>query len=496
MFNFNKIISILLKVVIILALIFLVVSIFKSIYYYQYDNDEFYHVQEAYLIASGFKPHTSFYFIFSSIFHRVIIPVFLFFGFSFATLAKVRVFMMFLFAIRVFLTAVLISKVFNRRTALLFVPLFLFDPFTIFSSMQIRPDNLMMMVYTLALTVFVVGFLKSSKTLIFVSGMIFGLSFLILLKITPQIIVFFGAYTVYSFLNRKFKNLIFLLDGFVLTLVLFSIYYVIDGSFLSMFKQVFVIPFTLSNTIINKVYYGFFHQPNNAFIYGLMGKPLTWMYVWILPLLASGGAYLTISKGVDKKKQFIQFALIVNFIVQYLFLLKLDTAFIQYYIPLQWYLALFAAVLLDDLIFIKFTSGIIKWSLKGAFFVIFLALVFTSIKANNARSLFKSEYQTAQFSRIWAVVPEKEAVFPSFLFRPIAHPMIEEQYNKEDFNKLYSYMTDSFPSYISSFEKNKLKYLIIKDSLKFNNLELGMEEYIANHYKQIDSEMNLYKRIK
>lgn len=494
MFNLKKIIPIFIKAVIVLAMIFLVVSIIKSAYYYQYDYDELYHVQRVYLIASGFKPYTSFFFIFTSIFHIILEPLFIFFGFSFATLGKARILMILLFVIRVLLSTLLISKTFNRRIALLFIPFFLFDPFTIFSSMQIRPDNLMMTVYILGLLIFVIGFFRSSKLLLFLSGIVFGLSFLTMIKIAPQLMIFFIIYGVYCVLNRKLKFFILLLDGFVLTLILFCLYYLFNGSFLPMFKQI-ITSFTLSDTITNKTYYGFFHQPNNGYIYGLMGKPLTWIYVWILPLLASVGAYLTLSENIDKKQQLIQMILIASLVVQYLFLLNLDMVFIQYYIPFQWLLALFAAVMIDDFIFKKFKSGFFHQLIKIGFFILFISLVYVSVQANNARAEIRSEYQINQFAPFWSKVPQKAAIFPNILFRPISYPLSigEEQFI---YNKFISPLFGTFPSYIDSFEKNKVPYLVIDEPAKFYDLEPGLEKYVKNHYRLIDFQMNLYKRVK
>ena len=493
-----------LLIVVVLAMILLVVSIIKSAYYYQYDYDELYHVQRTYLIASGLKPYTSFYFIYTSIFQKILMPFFSIFGFSFATLGKVRIFMVLIFAVRVVLTALLINKIFNRRAALLFLPLFLFDPITIFSSMQIRPDNLMMIVYILGLLVFITGFLKSTKLLLFLSGSIFGLSFLILLKIAPQLVILFIIYGIYCVLNREFKNFILFIDGFILALVLFFLYHIFDGSFIPMFKQVFIIPFALPNALINKTYYGFFYQPDNGFIYGLMEKPLTWYYVWILPLLASAGAYLVLPNfsdnqqkkltNIDKKKLLIKIFLIVSLVVQYMFLLKLDTVFIQYYIPFQWLLALFSAVMIDDLIFKKFKSGFFHKLIKGGFIILFIILVYVSIQANNARTVFRSEYEN-KLAPIWSQVPPNAAIFPSILFRPIAFPLSigDDQLN---YNNNFWSVKDMFSSYVDSFEKNKLPYMLIDEPTKIYALEPGLEKYIKDHYQKIDNQINLYKRVK
>ncbi|MFA6016875.1 MAG: hypothetical protein WC744_02205 [Patescibacteria group bacterium] len=490
----RKYIPYFLLAVVVLSMIFLIISIVKSAYYYQYDSDEFYHVQRAYLIALGLKPYTSFFFFFSSIFHRALIPVLLLFGFSFATLGKIRIFMVLLFAVRVTLTVLFINKVFNRRTALLFIPLFLFDPFTVFSSMQIRPDNLMMIFYILGFLIFVIGFFKSSKPLLFLSGTVFGLSFLTLIKITPQLATLFVIYGIYCVLNREFKNFILLLDGFVLSVFLFCLYHLFNGSFFSMIEQVFIFSFSLPSLMTNQVPYGFFHQPNNGFIYGLMGKPLTWAYVWVLPLLASAGAYLKL-KNINNKKQLVQVILVVGLVVQYLFLLNLSMVFIQYYIPFQWLLALFAAVMLEDLIFNKFPSGFFHQLFKSGLFIIFLILVYVSVQANNARTVFRSEPQISQFAPIWSKVPQNAAIFPSILFRPIAYPLsvYDDQLNNFD---TFSSVKNTFPKHIDSFEKNKVPYLVIDDPIKFYTLEPGLDKYIENHYQKIDSQINLYKRVK
>ena len=475
-------------------MIFLVVSIIKSVYYYQYDSDEFYHVQRAYLIATGFKPYTSFFFYFSSIFHRVLVLPLLFFGFSFATLGKLRLFMVLLFTVRVILSFLLINKVFNRRIAILFIPLLLIDPFTIFSSMQIRPDNLMMIFYTLGLLIFVKGFLKSSKLLTFIAGIILGLSIITLLKIAPQLATFFVMYGIYCILNRQLNFFVLLLDGFVLTLFLFGVYHLLNGSFISMFEQVFIFPFTIPKLITNQVNYGFFHQSNNGFIYGLMGKPIIWAYEWILPLLAASGAYLKL-KNIDNKKQLIQTIFVASLVVQYLFLLKLDTVFIQYYIPFQWLLALFAAVLLEDFIFNKFSAGFFHQLIKGGSFVLLILLVYVSVQANNARAEFKSEPQLSQFAPVWSKIPQNAAIFPSILFRPIAYPLsvYDDQLNYFD---TFASVKNTFPKHIDSFQKNKLPYMVIDDPIKFYALEPGLDRYVKDHYQKIDNQINLYKRVK
>jgi hypothetical protein len=52
------------------------------------------------------------------------------------------------------------------------------------------------------------------------------------------------------------------------------------------------------------------------------------------------------------------------------------------------------------------------------------------------------------------------------------------------------------PSHIDSFEKNKVPYLLIDDPVKFYALEPGLDKYVKDHYRKIDNQINLYKRVK
>ncbi|HEX7543131.1 MAG TPA: hypothetical protein VF385_03555, partial [Patescibacteria group bacterium] len=83
----------------------------------------------------------------------------------------------------------------------------------------------------------------------------------------------------------------------------------------------------------------------------------------------------------------------------------------------------------------------------------------------------------------------------SILFRPIAYPLSVYDDQLNYFNT-FSSVRDTFPSYIDSFEKNKLPYLLIDDPVKFYTLESGLDKYVKDHYQKIDNQINLYKRVR
>ncbi|MCL4378427.1 MAG: glycosyltransferase family 39 protein [Actinobacteria bacterium] len=489
-------------IAIIILLVPLIISILKSVYYYQFDNDELYHSQVIYLLNMGFKPYQSFAMIFSDIFHIFLLPFFRLVGFTFEGMAKIRLVMAVLFAVRVGILAILFKRIFNLRTSVLFIFFYLFDPFTIFASMQIRPDNLMMIFYTLGLLVFVVGLQKKSYWLLFLSGIFLGTSALVLIKIIPSLAVLMIIFFIYSVKKNELKKIYIITIGALTPFILYFLYFFINGSFFVMFNQLFIVPLGYIDVIKNPVYYGFFHQANNGFIYGLMGAPLNWAYVWILPLMAAVGIYVTFielfNKNTSKNEgiiNLVRIILIISAILQYILILTLKTAFIQYYIPLQYLTAIFASVFVDDLI----SNEILPKSLRVWFsistLVFIIAVTYVSVGANEARSIFKWQYQMPWYQDVWAKIPQSAAVFPNILFRPIGYPMTlgydQLNANKEQFQGFKS----SFPSHIESLTKNKVPYLIIDDPDNFYQLETGLKEYVATYYQSIDKKYNIYQRI-
>jgi len=481
----------------------LIISIIKSIYYYQFDNDELYHSQVIYLINLGFKPYQSFALIFSNIFHLSLLPFFKSVGFTFEGMAKIRIVMGMLFAVRVAILAVIFKKLFNLKTAVLFIFFYLFDPFTIFASMQIRPDNLMITIYSFGLLIFLLGLLKKSNWPFLISGIFFGISALVLIKIIPSLAILMIIFFIYSIKNRDFNKFYLVLTGLLLPFFTYFLFFLINGSFGLMFNQLFIVPLGYIDVIKNPVYYGFFHQANNGFIFGLMGQPLNWIYVWVLPLLASIGIYITFTKlfkkdinSLESKKNLVRIILIITLIVQFVLVLNLKTAFIQYYIPLQYLTALFAAIAVNDLISNELFPKYLKKLATLLFLLFIISLTYSSIKANEARTVFKWQYQTPWYQGVWTKIPENSAVFPNILFRPIGYPMTfgydQLNANKEQFQGF----SESFPSHVESFEKNKVPYLIIDDPNNFYALEPGLKEYVRAYYQQIDSKYNIFQRVK
>ena len=147
----NKYLNRFYSLIFIAATFLLLLSVLKSGLLYQYDNDELSHTQYAYLLRNGLSPYTSFIMTFTPLFHWFILPIFNILGFNFSAIFVARIIMIVLFLARITLSHLIVRLIFGKLIAYIFVPLQLLDPFTVFSAMQIRQDNLMITVFLLGL---------------------------------------------------------------------------------------------------------------------------------------------------------------------------------------------------------------------------------------------------------------------------------------------------------------------------------------------------------
>src|SRR3989344_5689043 len=116
-------------------------------------------------------------------------PVFIIFGATLKAITASRIMMILLYLLQIFLWVLLVKRVFEKKVALLFVPLFLMDPFVVFVGMQIRPENLMMVFYALFLLIFSYAYQNAkSKKLYFLLYVSSGSACFLLIPFLSSII--------------------------------------------------------------------------------------------------------------------------------------------------------------------------------------------------------------------------------------------------------------------------------------------------------------------
>lgn len=465
-----------------ICLFVLIYSVIKSGLFYQFDGDELHHAQIIYLILKGFKPHNSFFMIYTPFLHWILMPLFSIFGFSFSTISLARVVMILLFILRAALSYLLIRRVFGKLTAYLFIPLFLLDPFVVFSSMQIRPENLMMVVFTFLLLIFSYTAPGKSKKLYFICGALCVLTLLMSLKIIPSIAAFFFVFIYHSYKRSGISSLLYFLNGVVLSFVVYLLYFFLNGNLLTMFQQVFIDAAAVNNSIRNVTTLNYFYF-SNPVVYGYDGKPMSWIYAWSLIPVAFAG----VCKAFYDSKNIIKTVLILGFILQWFSMLFINSVFIQYYIPLSWYYSLFAAVLIADLIQNRSVATDVKNIIITLAAVFFILLVRSSILGNlNRANTSGLKYQSEVVS-IWQKTKEDKPTFPNILFRPPSYPVIYA-------SVLSKFMLDRYGPIYKSIEANHLENFYQLNDDYFSYLDPGTQAYIVKNFERDKNDSTHWSR--
>jgi len=468
-------------------------SVAKSGLNYLFDRDELSNSQKVYLIAKGYVPYKSFYSIYSPVFYLVLIPIYSLLNFTFESIIFTRFFMLALFILRIFLSFLLISRIFNRQIAYLFIPLFLFDPFTVFSGMQIRSDNLMLVIHTAGLLFFAVGLLKQSKISIVLSGFLLCTAFITNIKIFPSFLLILAFFTFYCLKKKLIQKFLHFSLGILLSLTVFSIAFYFLGYLSEMIQQVFIDSQHHVNFGGSYAPLGLFYNPYNQYLYGSSGKPLTWIYAWCLPILAFIGAYQTIFlslKNLQLEKNLIKIILVFSLITQWFGFFFLKSVYVQYYLLTGWLFALFTAVFVNESLKNLSHLKILKNILAVSFYLLFLALSYTSIKNNLGRSNINFEISRRDITPVLAQIPKTEKVFPSFLFRPPAYPVV------------FGNSLERFPPSIlqrlqpplETIKKNKISYLFFSDPAELKSLAPEVKQYIEANFKKWNKDYRLWIR--
>lgn len=462
-----------------ILLIILGLSVLVSGLRYQYDWDELAQLNVLYLIAQGYTPYVSFYTIYTPILHIFLMPVFALFGFTFKAITISRVVMAVLFALRIAAGAIVASYVFNRKVALFFVGLILLDPFTVFAGMQIRTDSVMLTALVVGLAILTLGFYKKKKYLFPIAGFSFAIGVLSNVKIFPSFLALFIILFFWSVKTKKWQTFFSLWGGASLVLVGFFGYFLVTGTIVPLIQQVFVDPGTFLSKIQNPTPFGFFYKPDNIFIYGVPGKPFIWVYALALPVLGSIGALI----ALIREKHVLTLILVASLFGQFILLLTLKTAFIQYYLPSNWYFALFGAVTIREI----WVIGGIRVT-KILIFILFAVLVWQSVVANLTRSKLDTSDIEKRYTHLWTIVPENAYVFPDLLFRKIRYPIVSGYFVGQNGGMELIRRYPPVTTYLAT-----VNYVLLTD-FAMSYIDTQTKLYISQNFTQVPGEEGVYRR--
>ncbi len=466
----------------------LLYSVILSGYRYQFDIDELLHAQLAYLYHRGYRPYLDIYtFVYPPVFQWITMPAFLLKGFTFDGIYAARVVMIALFILRLGASFLFIQTVFNRRTALFFIPLLLFDPLAVFTSMQYRSDNLM-------LTLLMLGLLFLSRRSYLLAGFFLGFSATVLTKALPPIAIVTLVSTIYLLCRRRIHRAVRLFVGLSIVPLLLSLYLVSQGSFGEMVQQMFG---DLSGNYSHFAYpipiYSLL-KPDNIFIFGTMGKPLTWIYALLIAPLGVAGAYHAsyrlLTAQTRSSGDFVKLALILAIPLQWAPLFIVPVVFAQHYMAIHWLFALFTAYALDDLLTVSRSYRLIHAGIVVLLFGSYAALGLTSIRLNKERSTITGKDGIKAIEARWKQIPPDEAVFPGFLFRPQAYPVAYGSFIVNFPESILRRLPD-IPTLLSA----KKPRLLLDDYTLFR-LPNDAQVFINAHYERVpgDTELMVWKK--
>jgi hypothetical protein len=401
-----------------------------------------------------------------------------------------------LFFLRLILLGVFLSLLLGWPAGIIGIFAMLFSPFVIFTEMQIRPDNLMLTVFLAGLVITTIALKKNNAIIMGLASFVTAWSVLLLMKIAPSIFAYGTILGIYFLFNKKWKMLIASAIGAVLAFITFSLPFVFYGVWGEMMTQVFLESVkSYSGVFEFPVPFTFFYHPSNEALYGLPGKPLTWLFNLALPLLGAAGLFVGVFspshiKKTEGWKHVLFFILLFSGVFQWIFLTQLESVFLQHYIMVDWVYVIGTTILIMSIIH-SLRSFPVGQLLVCIFLIIFAGfLAKTTIQANTLRANWNADGLISWYKNVWNQIPEGDAAFPNILFRPLAWPVPTGHF----IGNIPKSILARLPKISDTLEARKTKHLLV-DQYLFDRLPDEAKVYIKSHYTLLPTDPAIYVRM-
>lgn len=185
--------------------------------------DEFAHLHWSYLLFTGVVPYRDFFFHFLPVFHILFFPLFLFPQGPFAIVAGRMIMLLFSFATAYLLTVITRRFTKNPLSPLVSAMIFLLFPMTFDKTIEVRPDMVMTFLGVFCLTLLLPDKNKLSNSRIYIGGILFGTSMLLLLK-TVAIIPALLFLLVGTRFRNSLKHVLLFILGTMIPWVFMALY--------------------------------------------------------------------------------------------------------------------------------------------------------------------------------------------------------------------------------------------------------------------------------
>lgn len=466
----------------------LLASVIQSGYLYQFDPDELFHSNIVFLLRHGLVPYRDIFFTYLPFFQWFLTPISFLTGFTFHLLEAARVAMIVLFVIRLSFMFFIARKLFGSLVAYISIPLYLFDPFTVYTGMQIRPDNLMMTFYIAGIFFLISWYFNKKSYALPAAGILLGASVVTLVKNIPATFLITLFTLVELRKTRNYRGMTQFILTIAIAAVCFAIWAWHRGIFPVIIQQVVFDAKQLNDTLRYPQNILNYYWPPNFVLYGFPGRPVTWVYELCLPLLAFAGMYTTF---LDLKAYGTRRRLVGWFtaacLLQWVSLLFVRSVFLQYFLPVSWFLALFAAYALVRTYETIGVNRIYRQIVSISAILLLIGGLVVSWKANNTRALSSFAAQKAYLTTQWRIIPDTATVFPGAVFRLNIYPLgLETNFVDLPSNLLKRYGSPSV--YLARY---RIPYVVI-DPYNFTFLDVQTQTYIKAHYQQDLQDQNMW----
>lgn len=463
-----------------IVVVFLLASVIHSGFWYQFDPDELFHINAVFLLQH-LVPYRDFFTTYTPLFHWFLAPLSVFVGFTFQLFESARVTMIILFIIRLVFLFFVARKLFGKLVAYLFIPLTLFDSFTVFSGMQVRPDNLMMTFYVVGLFFIVQWYVNKKQFALPLAGALLSLSTLTMLKNIPATLCMTLFVLIELYKTKKYRDIGRFILALALPFVIFALWASYRGICSSMIQQILFDAKYLNDTLRYPENILNYYWPPNLALFGFPGRPLTWIYEICLPLFAFAGMYTTFLtlKTFSLRKNIVGW-LAASCLLQWASLLFVRSVFIQYFLSVSWFLALFASLALKNIYEHLHSQDVYRYIATATGICMLSVGLLLSWRANNTRAAMSMESQKTYLEAQWRIVPATATVFPGMVFRKSVYPL--GLGFGTNFIDISQKLVKRYGSPSIYLERYRVPYVLV-DPQNFSYFDTETQEYIRNHYE-------------
>jgi 4-amino-4-deoxy-L-arabinose transferase-like glycosyltransferase len=412
----------------------------------------------------------------------MLLPLFKITGYGIEALNAARMLMAAIYIIRIIFLYLLVKNIVSKKGAFLGIFLVILDPILAMSSFQIRPDNLMMLLITISLYCYIQA-RKTGKAILFIlSGVFMALSFLTLMKILATVVVFLGVLIISGIHRKRIVQEGVAVCAFFLTIALFLLMLMVRGMFQGFVEQSWMDPMFFFSAIQYPIPYGFYFKEGNNWIFGPGLRPISWIFAQLLFPLSGVGLASAFDQVVNSRIPSLLRDILIIFvgslIAQWIWLLTVPSIFVQYYVPINWIVAVLGGIAIERLLQMANRKKIfIRTMSYLSIITVFCVLSLGSYRANIFRSNIDSKEITAQLESMWKAVPGDSPVFPPILFRPVVYYFPYRM----PFPEVPAQVLMRFPPLKDQLIRNNLQY-VYNDTYYISNIPQDAQDYIRSTF--------------